>query len=245
VFAGVFAAIVGLMISEFYALFKYGAARWVRISGILAGMYLFIATLLYAGKYFGGVIFLPYILIIIVLFVSELYRKNENPVEQWGVMAFSQIYCAGSLSLLCFIPYWNHQKYNPLLLLTIFIFIWLNDTGAYLIGSWKGRRRLFERISPLKSWEGFWGGCAFVLIASQVFARYFTLLTWYEWLLFAVVTVVAATFGDLIESLLKRTGGVKDTGNILPGHGGILDRFDSAILVAPSVFILLEILLNV
>jgi phosphatidate cytidylyltransferase len=244
-FGAVFGIVIVLMITEFYTLSGFEGKAWIRYLGTLAGMYLFFATLLYAGKFFGSIIFLPYLLALIVLLVAQLYQKNVNPVNQWGIILFSQIYCAGSLSLLCFIPYWNHQSYNPLLLLTIFVFIWLNDTAAYLVGTWKGRHRLFKRISPLKSWEGLWGGFVVVLIVSQIFAQYFTLLTWYEWLLFAVVTVVAATFGDLMESLLKRTYGVKDSGNILPGHGGVLDRFDSVILVAPSVFILLEILLKV
>jgi phosphatidate cytidylyltransferase len=110
---------------------------------------------------------------------------------------------------------------------------------------------LFKRISPRKSWEGFWGGFVVVVFASQIISRYYTTLTgydmsltWYEWLALAVVTVVSGTFGDLTESLLKRTFGVKDSGNILPGHGGILDRIDSVILVSPAVFIFLEIIRN-
>jgi phosphatidate cytidylyltransferase len=243
-FAGVFAAIVGGMIIEFYSLTRYKSNLWVRLLGIIAGMYLFISSLLYAGNWCGKVIFIPYILIIMVLFIAELYQKDDNPVRRWGIFSIAQIYCAVALSFLCYIPFIENQPYNPTLLLIFFIFIWLNDTGAYLTGSWLGKHRLFERISPRKSWEGFWGGFAVVLIASQVFARYLTLLTWYEWLLFATVTVVAATFGDLTESLLKRACGAKDSGKILPGHGGILDRFDSVILASPAVYILFQIIQN-
>lgn len=230
------------MIAEFYTLTQYKSKRWTRVGGIIAGMYLFIASLLYAGSRCDKAIFIPYILIIMILFVAVLFQKDENPVKQWGILFIAQIYCAVSLSFLCFIPFIESQQYNPLLLLIIFAFIWLNDTGAYLTGSQLGKHRLFKRISPLKSWEGFWGGFAVVLIASQIFARYLSILTGYEWLLLAVVTVITATFGDLTESLLKRACGAKDSGNLLPGHGGILDRFDSVTLAAPATYMLLEIL---
>jgi phosphatidate cytidylyltransferase len=240
---GIFTIITGLLLNEFYTLTGY-KGKWGKALGIVAGMYLFCVSLLYAGNYCGKAIFLPYILIVIVLFVTGLYQKDRNPVSQWGLLTVAQLYCEVSLSFLCYIPFIENQQYNPILLLVIFGFIWLNDTGAFLTGSLLGKHRLFPRISPRKSWEGFFGGFVAVLIASQVLARYFTLLNCYEWLLFAVVTVVAATFGDLMESLLKRTYGVKDSGNILPGHGGMLDRFDSAILVSPAVYIFLELIIQ-
>ncbi|MDR2384979.1 MAG: phosphatidate cytidylyltransferase [Tannerella sp.] len=241
-FAGVFTAITGLLINEFYSLTGYKNRSWNRLLGVAAGMYLFLASLLYAGNYCGKAIFFPYILSILILFAAELYHKEQNPVRQWGIHSVAQIYCAVSLSFLCFIPYIENQQYNPSLLAVIFVFIWLNDTSAYLTGSRWGKHRLFKRISPLKSWEGFIGGFVVVLIASQIFAGYFTFMARYEWLLFAIITVVAATFGDLTESLLKRACGAKDSGNILPGHGGILDRLDSAIFVSPPVYIFLEII---
>jgi phosphatidate cytidylyltransferase len=123
----------------------------------------------------------------------------------------------------------------------IFIFIWLNDTSAFLIGSLIGKRRLFPRISPLKSWEGFFGGLTVVIIASIIFSRFHTGMEWYYWLAFAVVTSVFATWGDLMESQIKRVFGVKDSGNIFPGHGGVFDRFDSVILASPAVYILFKI----
>jgi phosphatidate cytidylyltransferase len=232
------------MIAEFYSITNYKARLWTKIPGIAGGGYLLISTMLYAGKYCGGEIFLPYLLVIILLVTNELYQKDENPVRNWGLISFAQMYCAGSLSLLCFIPYLRGEQYDPFLVLMIFIFIWLNDSGAFLIGTWRGKHRLFKRISPRKSWEGFWGGFVVVILASLIISRYNTSLTCYEWLAFAVVTVVSATFGDLTESLIKRTFGVKDSGNILPGHGGILDRFDSVTLAAPAVFIFLEIIIR-
>ena len=243
-FALLFSVVVGFLIYEFYHLSKYEGAIWQRCLGIAAGAYLFISTCLYAGHYVGIEIFFPYIIILLILLVSGLYVHNNNPVTQWGLICFAQFYCAGLLSLLCFIPYMQSPVYNPFPVLMIFVFIWLFDSCAYLVGSWKGKRRLFKRISPLKSWEGFWGGLVAVIIASLVLSRYFLVLEWYFWLTFAVVTVIAATFGDLLESLLKRTYGVKDSGRILPGHGGVLDRFDSAILASPVVYLFFRLIIQ-
>ena len=240
-FAGVFSVVVGFLIHEFYLMSKYEGAVWQRCLGIAGGMYLFLSSCLYAGSYAGYEIYLPYIIIILVLLISGLYNRKTNPVTQWGLILFAQGYCAGLMSFLCFIPYMASPVYDPWPILMIFIFIWLNDTGAYIIGSWKGKRRLFPRISPLKSWEGFFGGLVVVIVASFVFSYFYTGMAWYYWLSFAIVTVVFATWGDLMESLLKRTYGVKDSGNILPGHGGFFDRFDSVILVSPAVYLLFKL----
>jgi len=244
IFTGVFSLIVGLLIHEFYVLSKCKNPFLQHWLGIVGGMYLFCASCLYAGDYVGNVIFLPYIIILLILLISVLYMKGLHPVTHWGLIFFSQFYCAGLLSLLAFIPYMQSTAYNPFPVLMIFVFIWLNDSGAYLIGSWKGKHRLFERISPLKSWEGFFGGFAVVIIMALVCSHFYTELKWIYWLAFAVVTAVSATFGDLLESLLKRTYGEKDTGKILPGHGGVLDRFDSAILASPFVYIFFEVIIR-
>ena len=131
----------------------------------------------------------------------------------------------------------------PRLLLGMFIFIWLYDTGAFCVGMLLGKHRLFERISPKKSWEGVIGGVAACVIGAYVthhwFNEFFQVPDLAIWIGLSVVVAVFATFGDLVESLIKRTVGVKDSGNILPGHGGILDRIDSLLLVAPAVFIYL------
>jgi phosphatidate cytidylyltransferase len=243
-FAGVFSLIVGLMIYELYSLLKFDAPLWIRCLDIAGGMYLFVASCLYAGNYTGHEIYIPYIIILLVSLISGLYIRRPDPVGRWGKMLFAQCYCAWTISLLCFIPYMISPVYNPLPVLMIFVFIWLNDTGAFLTGSWIGKHPLFQRISPHKSWEGFWGGLFIVVAASLQFAYVFKELTWYQWLFFALITIVSATWGDLIESLLKRTCGVKDSGKILPGHGGMLDRFDSAILASPFVYIYFEFIIR-
>jgi phosphatidate cytidylyltransferase len=244
-FAGVFGLIVGMMIHESYSLLKFDGPLWVHCLGIAGGMYLFVASCLYAGNYAGHEIYIPYIIILLVLLISELYIQSPKPVSRWGMMLFAQCYCAGTISLLCFIPYMISPVYNPLPVLMIFVFIWLNDTSAFLIGSYFGKHRLFLRISPKKSWEGFFGGLFIVVAVSLSFAYFFKELTWIQWLFFALITIVSATWGDLTESLLKRACGVKDSGKILPGHGGILDRFDSAILASPSVYLYFELITGI
>jgi phosphatidate cytidylyltransferase len=152
-----------------------------------------------------------------------------------------QLFVALPLSLLNFIYY-----KNPLLLLAIFIFIWLNDTGAYCVGSLIGKHRLFERISPKKSWEGFWGGLILCVISGIAIATwlnsYFNGPQLYGWIVLAAIVSIFSTWGDLCESLIKRSIGVKDSGKILPGHGGILDRIDSLLLVSPTALLFFTIL---
>jgi phosphatidate cytidylyltransferase len=159
---------------------------------------------------------------------------------------FGQFYCAGLLSTLNFIvfnPYTN--QYIPYYALLIFIYVWLNDTGAYLAGITFGRHPLFSRVSPKKSWEGFWGGIAITVIASLVIAFYFSsFISWELNLGLALVTSIFATFGDLVESLFKRSSGIKDSGILLPGHGGILDRVDSIMLAAPATLIYIEMFIR-
>ena len=129
------------------------------------------------------------------------------------------------------------SEYNPILPLSIFIFNWVNDTGAYCTGVLFGKHRLFERISPKKSWEGSIGGAVFCVIAAFVMAHFFPFLSLGVWVGLGLVIVVFGTWGDLTESLLKRTLGIKDSGNILPGHGGMLDRFDSSLMAIPAAVV--------
>ena len=124
-------------------------------------------------------------------------------------------------------------------LLSIFVFIWLSDTGAYCVGSLIGKHRLFERISPKKSWEGSIGGGIFSIASSLGFAHFFPFMPGWQWVGLAIVVVIFGTWGDLTESLMKRQLGIKDSGNILPGHGGMLDRFDSALMAIPAAVVYL------
>jgi phosphatidate cytidylyltransferase len=151
-----------------------------------------------------------------------------------------QGFIALPFSLLSYIFFIN--GFQPLILLAVFVTIWVNDTGAYLVGVTLGKHRLFERISPKKSWEGFFGGAFFALISAYVFSLFIKDLSLIQWLIFSEIIVIFGTFGDLAESLLKRTLNMKDSGNVIPGHGGLLDRFDSMLLAAPAVYLFLSFL---
>ena len=245
----VFGLITGLTLWEFFGLMEhYEKATLKRAISSLGGVYLFVATFMYANQISDGAVFLPYILFLIYTLVAELYSKAPNPINDWSFTMFAQVYCAGTFSMLNFLAATPNVEgamvYSPLFVLAVFVFIWLNDTGAYLIGTLFGKRRLFERISPKKSWEGFFGGMIVALVASQALAWYVPEISWYNWLGLAITVVVFGTWGDLVESLLKRTLGVKDSGKMLPGHGGMLDRFDSLMLAAPAAYIYIRMFIQ-
>lgn len=214
---------------------------------MLAGIFLFFGFA-YLGVMPGQTeVLIPYLFLIIYLLVSELYLKKKNPLNNWAYAMMSQIYIALSFAMLNVLAYHStgtspyNVQYNPILPLSIFIFTWINDTGAYCTGMLFGKHRLFERISPKKSWEGSIGGGVFSVIAAVVMAHFFPFMSLGVWIGLALTVVVFGTLGDLTESLLKRTLGIKDSGNILPGHGGMLDRFDSTLMAVPAAVVYLYV----
>ena len=170
------------------------------------------------------------ILLVLARFIAGLYLKEQSPIASWANSCFTICYVAVPLTMLALILH----TYGMLIALFMFVCIWLNDTGAYLVGCTIGKHRLFERISPKKLWEGFFGGMVFC-IAAGAFAHLLIGGSQAIWIPFAIIVSVFATWGDLVESLIKRTAGVKDSGNIMPGHGGVLDRIDSLLFVAPAI----------
>ena len=171
--------------------------------------------------------------------IVQLYRPRLNAMHSLERSFFSMVYVAVPLSLLnCIIT-----MSTPKLLLAVFIYIWVNDTGAFCSGITLGRHKLWERISPKKSWEGFFGGllaCVLTAWGTHTWCNeFFQVPELAVWIGLSIVVSIAATYGDLTESLLKRTEGVKDSGHLIPGHGGILDRIDSLLLVSPAVVVYL------
>ncbi len=242
----VFALITGLATWEFTGLVnEYKHVNVNRRITTVAGVYFFLAV---AGVNSGAIqtnaVFVPYLLTIIYLFISGLYTKSSDSVNDWAYTMLSQMYIALPLSTINVIAFRQAADglnyYYYLLPLSIFIFLWTNDTGAYCTGSLFGKHKLFPRISPAKSWEGSIGGGILVLIVASIMyyiesqGENLSGLNLIEWLGLGLVVVVFGTLGDLVESLLKRTLGIKDSGNILPGHGGILDRFDSSLMAIPA-----------
>lgn len=210
----------------------------------LASFYLFIAFAGFAYNLTSSVVFIPYLGIILYLFVSELYLNRANPIGNLGATALTQIYIGLPFALINTLAFVTNEvtlepTYHYILPLSLFVFLWVSDSGAYLVGSLIGKRKLFERISPNKSWEGSIGGGVFAVIAAIILSHFFTFLSLPQWIGFALIIVVFGTWGDLTESLMKRQLQIKDSGNILPGHGGFLDRFDSTILAIPAAVLYL------
>ena len=248
---GILFTIIGaLSVHEFAHLINQnGEVQINKTITALGGAYLFLAVMGFCQSTIGAQVFLPYLALLLYLIITELYLKKKNPIGNWAFSMLSQLYVALPFALLNVLafqynPAESSVTYNPILPLSIFVFIWLSDTGAYCVGSLIGKHRLFERISPKKSWEGFFGGLAVALGASQALAWYAPEISWYNWLGLSATVVVFGTWGDLVESLLKRTLGVKDSGHLLPGHGGMLDRFDSLMLAAPAAYIYIELFIR-
>lgn len=241
-----FALITGLTMWEYTGLVNdIDGVRVNRFISTIAGVYLVVAVALWRIGMVDFRIFLPYILTIVYMFVEELYLKQKNPINDWAYTMLGQMYVALPFSLIFFLAFqidaMNNASFEMLVPLCLFVFLWANDTGAYCTGSLLGRHKLFPRISPGKTWEGSAGGAVLVLIVAGI-VGYFAnkdmnnphLLSITEWMGLGLVVVVFGTWGDLVESLFKRTLGIKDSGNILPGHGGMLDRFDSSLLAIPA-----------
>lgn len=165
-------------------------------------------------------------------------RINYNPV---GKFIMSLFYIGGGCIFLTMIPYYKGD-FAKSLIAGIFILIWVNDSFAYLVGKSIGRTRLFVQVSPKKTLEGFLGGFVFCLLMGYLLSIYSDVLTLSQWLILAVVIVITGTMGDLVESKFKRLAGVKDSGAILPGHGGLLDRLDSLIFAAPFIYLTVQII---
>lgn len=238
-FAVVFAILCVCTTYEFHKLTnKQENVSALALAGMLSSFLIFTGNfLLYQKKEFD-ILFSIYFIFIFGTFIIEIFRKKPYPVNNIAYFLFGQIYIAVPFVFMFEI----FEKYNAIFLLALFILIWANDVFAYLVGSLFGRHKLCERISPNKSWEGFLGGLAGALIAGFIFWKFNTELNLIQWLVFALIIVVFSTLGDLFESLIKRTSGVKDSGNIMPGHGGFLDRLDSILFAAPATFIYLTLI---
>ena len=242
-FAPVFAFICGYTVFEFHKLSNnqpvINVNPWIASIGAVL---FFLCSFLYASGTWHYPVYSIYGFYVILILILELYNKNKNPLHNWAYFVLGQVFIAIPFSLLNFILFID--KWQPLILLSVFITIWVNDTGAYLIGVTFGKHRLFERISPKKSWEGFIGGALATLLSGYIFSLLIPQICLINWLIFSEIIVIFGTFGDLMESLMKRTLNVKDSGDVIPGHGGLLDRFDSMLLAAPVIFIYLSFLFD-
>jgi phosphatidate cytidylyltransferase len=172
--------------------------------------------------------------------LSELFNKKKSKYSNAARFAISLFYIGTGCIFLTMIPYYEYH-FAKFLIIGIFILIWVNDSFAFLVGKNLGKNKLFPSVSPKKTIEGFVGGFVFALIAAFILSRYNNDLSVWQWFMLAIVVVITGTVGDLIESKFKRMAGVKDSGAILPGHGGLLDRLDSLVFAAPFAYLTLQI----
>lgn len=253
-FTVLFAAITGLTVWEFSTnVNRYAGASVNRLINTVAAVYLFVAFGGFCADYVPSKAFIPYLISVVYLLISELYLQKPDPLKNWAYAFASQMYVALAFALLNVLAFrydalTNRTLFEPIYPLSIFLFLWTSDTGAYCCGSLLHKRfpaKLFERISPNKSWVGSIGGgilCLVVAYALWQVAPY--LLTLAQWMGLGITVCVFGTWGDLVESLFKRQLGIKDSGNILPGHGGMLDRFDSSLLAIPAAVLYLYTIAN-
>ena len=242
-FVPVFALLSGWTVYEFHKLTnKQQSVRVNPWIATIASVLLFLCSYLYVSEVWYLHIFSIYCSFVVLVLIFELYQRKANPIHNWAYFILGQIFIALPFALLNFILFIS--EWQPLVLLAVFVTIWVNDTGAYLFGVTFGKHRMFERISPKKSWEGFIGGALSALLSGYLFSLFIPQISLINWLVISELIVVFGTFGDLMESLIKRTLEVKDSDTVIPGHGGLLDRFDSMLLAAPVVYIYLSYLFD-
>lgn len=229
---------------EFYRLAKKAGFSPQSLIGLIAGSLMIAAAIaaLYEIYAITIVAVAVFIILIPLPLMFELYRKSETPIANVGITYAGVIYAALPMALLMFFPLiLGDGEWKPWSVIFYIFIIWANDVFAYLFGITLGKHRLFERISPKKSWEGFFGGLLGAMVMGYVAAVVLDANV-AMWIGLALIAAITGVFGDLVESLLKRSVDVKDSGNIIPGHGGWLDRFDALIYSVPFAFMYLVII---
>ncbi|HOW08568.1 MAG TPA: phosphatidate cytidylyltransferase [Bacteroidales bacterium] len=236
---------------EYYLIVRSRGTPVQMVNGIITGAALYIISTLVAAGHIDARFFLLIFIPAFLTMTNELYRRQEKPFDSLAHTFFGVIYIAFPFSLFPFaafsqtgmntlVPH-GAIAFSPGIIVGFLLLLWANDTAAYLTGMTIGRHRLMERISPRKSWEGFFGGLFITVLAAWLLSGWFGVVNTAGWIVIALIISVTGTFGDLFESMFKRSMGVKDSGNILPGHGGFLDRFDSAIVSFPLVYLFIAL----
>lgn len=240
-FVGLFALITVLSIWEYLnlALEETKSRKDVnrRFLGLVLGVVPFILVALHQLNFvqnkqyvwYATFLMLP---LVFLAFVYELYTSSEKPFANIGILLLGMVYIGIPFALVLLIGF-NNDTFSPNVVFGLLVMTWMNDTGAYLVGSQIGKTKLFPRISPKKTWEGSAGGVIVTFIIAYLLSLLFTDLRLQDWLILAAIVSLFGSIGDLVESMLKRSLNIKDSGNLLPGHGGILDRFDAFIFLLP------------
>jgi len=234
-FSILFLIVTTLGLWEFYALIEKSGSSPQKIYGLIIGILSYITFALVILKICPPKIAYLSLPLWFSILIIELFRKKENPFRNIAVTALGLVYIAIPFQCLIHITSIS-GTYNYQIMFGIFFILWCYDAGAYLVGSAIGKHKLFPRISPGKTWEGSIGGAIISYGIVYIISGWYTSIGVIDWLVIATILIVIGTLGDLTESLLKRSVAMKDSGNLLPGHGGILDRFDSLIMSAPFIF---------
>lgn len=228
---------------EFYRLTKSSGSIPLTIWGILSAAYTFFAFYLYSFKGISANILIGIVPMIVLIPVFEILFRKQHSIENIFFTIIGVAYVALPFSFLNLIAQ-STEGFNSGLLLFLFIVLWANDSGAYLTGSLLGKHKLVEKISPNKTWEGAIGGAILGLVTAIVASQIFELFGFKQAIVLALLIIISGVFGDLTESLIKRHFEVKDSGKFLPGHGGLLDRFDSMLFAAPICYFYISIFIN-
>jgi len=231
---------------EYFSLMKRLKIESLNVLATIAAVSLLILLILFKNAVVDSAFLYLTPLAFIVVMAGQMIGKNRNPITNVTISCFSFIYILIPLACLYLLGFYEkyalNNEFNYEILLGFFILNWSSDTGAYLAGNAIGKHKLFERISPKKTIEGSIGGMILTLTMAYFISKYFDQVSLLDWIIIAVLIVVFGTIGDLFESMLKRKADVKDSGKLIPGHGGILDRFDSILFSAPVVFVYLNII---
>jgi len=236
---------LGIMLGclwEFYRLFKSSETPPMVIRGFILAFILFLCSALYSL----GLVKTPFFSLLVPIFfllpVSTLFLQRKETLISSAITLWGIFYCVVPVCLFLWIGFIHKHTYHYQYILGPILFIWFNDTGAFTFGKIFGKRRMFEKVSPGKTWEGFIGGALSTLALAYFLNLFFQDLNRWQWMVLSLLVVISGTIGDLVESMYKRELKIKDSGKFFPGHGGMLDRFDSFLMAAPFVFIFLSLI---
>jgi len=240
IYIAIFNIFMFLSIYEFQKMHQTKSIFPFLIGICLSGIFYIINLHFFNTKIDVKYVIALFFLLLFAPFIQALFRDKKNTLDILKLDFLTFVYLVIPFSLMQLIPFLTGKnKYNNQIMLGVFILIWINDTFAYLVGRQFGKHKLFERISPKKTIEGFIGGLLFSFIGGFILSHYFTTLSLLQWITIASISSIFGTIGDLIESMFKRNAKIKDSSNLIPGHGGFLDRLDSVIFATPFIFIYL------
>lgn len=238
----IFATILGMSQMEFYKLSGLDGMLPLKTFGTILGLLIFALTFMVEKERLPHeYLYLIFPLVSLTFFIKLYKKTDKKPFTGVAYTYLGIFYVAVPISLLNLAVFSVDAVYHYEILVGCLLILWASDTGAYFAGTRFGKTKLFERVSPKKSWEGFLGGAFSAIAVAFVLSQYFVVLEDWKWLVIAGIIIIAGTYGDLIESLFKRSIEIKDSGSVLPGHGGFMDRFDGLLLSAPFITAFLKI----